>query len=734
MGNISKEDINRIVYAYHWDPFSILGYHKIKIKNTESSVVRVFHPEANRALLINGSNELEMEKIHELGLFQVAVDHVCFENGIADYQVKFFNYNNEGWIVDDTYRYPPVLTDFDMHLFKEGNHYKIYEKLGAHIITHCGKKGVLFAVWAPNASRVSVIGDFNSWDGRRAQMRVRGSSGIWEIFIPDLTEYSCYKYEIKSKDDRLIVKADPYGFLSELRPKTASVVYDIEKYSWTDSLYMNNRDAGKHRSEPVAVYEVHLASWQRKNGWEYLTYRELAVDLVNYVSEMGYTHLELLPIAEYPFDGSWGYQVSGYYAITSRYGTPEDFAYLVDKCHEKNIGVIVDWVPAHFPKDDFALREFDGSALYEHSDPRLGEHKDWGTLIFNYGRNEVRNFLIANALFLFEKYHIDGLRVDAVASMLYLDYSRNDGEWIPNQYGGNENLDAMFFMRRLNEEVYKSFPGVMMIAEESTAFGGVSQPTYLGGLGFEYKWNMGWMNDFLRYVSKESIHKKYHHNELTFSMIYAFTENFILVLSHDEVVHGKGSLINKMPGDDWQKFANLRASMGFMYGHPGKKLHFMGIEFGQWSEWNFEKSLDWHLLEYEPHKKLQSYFKELNRVYRDNPALYSNDFDSKGFEWINCNDWEQSVVSFVRKSKSGDDKVIVVVNFTPVVRRDYRVGVPAQGYYKEILNSDSEFFGGAGVGNFGGVSSDPHWCDGRPDSISISLPPLSCLMFKLCLK
>ncbi len=724
---LSQEDINRIVYSYHWDPFSVLGIHYFDESGKKCSVIRTFHPDANKAFVLSGSNELKMNKIHDSGLFEVEINDKVDNN----YKIKYFNFNDDSWVIDDPYKYPPVITDFDMHLFNEGNNYRIYEKLGAHLMEIDGVRGVLFAVWAPNAVRVSVVGDFNSWDGRRCQMRVRGSSGIWEIFIPGLEEYNCYKYEIKSKDDRIIVKADPYGFLSELRPKTASVVYDIDKYKWRDSVYMSARDAGKHRGEPVSIYEVHLASWKRKNGWEYLTYRELADDLVEYVKEMGFTHIELLPVSEYPFDGSWGYQVSGYYAVTSRFGTPEDFAYFVDCCHLNNIGVIIDWVPAHFPKDDFALREFDGTALYEHSDPRLGEHKDWGTLIFNYGRNEVRNFLISNALFWFNKYHIDGLRVDAVASMLYLDYSRKDGEWLPNVYGGNENLDAIYFIRRLNEEVYKNFPGVMMIAEESTAFGGVSHPTYLGGLGFEYKWNMGWMNDFLRYVSKDPIHKKYHHNELTFSMIYAFTENFILVLSHDEVVHGKGSLINKMPGDDWQKFANLRASLGFMFGHPGKKLLFMGSEIGQWSEWDFQKSLDWHLLEFDLHTKLRDFVKELNNVYKSYPALHRVDFNSAGFEWVNCNDWEQSVLSFIRKTETNSGTVLVVLNFTPVVRNDYRVGVPEAGFYREIMNSDAVCFGGSGQGNLGGVNSDQIWWDGRENSIRVVIPPLSCLMFVL---
>ena len=616
-----------------------------------------------------------------------------------------------------------------MHLLSEGNHYRSYKKLGAHVIEHEGVKGVFFAVWAPNAKRVSIIGDFNRWDGRHNPMRNRGSTGIWELFIPDLSDGEYYKFEIKTQDDIIFEKADPYAFRTEIRPKTSSIVHSIGNYKWNDQKYMKKRAEKDHLNEPIAIYEVHLGSWKKKNGNEFLTYRELADDLLNYVIDMGYTHVELLPISEHPFDGSWGYQVTGYFAPTSRFGTPEDFCYFVDKFHKKGIKVIIDWVPAHFPTDSFALAQFDGTALYEHVDPKKGFHKDWKTLIFNYGRNEVRNFLISNALFWLDIYHIDGLRVDAVASMLYLDYAREEGEWIPNKYGSNENLEALYFIKRLNEQVYLEYPGVFMIAEESTSWTGVSRPTYLGGLGFGLKWNMGWMNDFLEYISKEPIHRKYHHNNLTFSMIYAFTENFILVLSHDEVVHGKQALISKMPGDDWQKFANMRLAIGFMYAHPGKKLIFMGAEFGQWHEWNAEQSLDWNLLEWDSHKRLRGYFIALNKIYKENPALYEIDFTHQGFEWINCNDWTSSIITFIRKGNNPDDVVLVVANFTPVPRYDYRVGVPRHCHWEEILNSDAAEYGGSGVGNIGGFWSDEIEWDYRPYSINLTIPPLGILMF-----
>ncbi|HOJ63440.1 MAG TPA: 1,4-alpha-glucan branching protein GlgB [Spirochaetota bacterium] len=723
---IDQEQMNRIIYSYHWDPFQVLGYHEVTIDNKKVGVIRAFLPEAKIAEVKIDNKYYPMEKVHNDGMFELILEKI----GKPNYIFRITNWENYSWEIDDPYKYSPVLTDFDFHLFNEGNHYRIYEKLGAHIIEHEGAKGVLYAVWAPNAKRVSVIGNFNRWDGRRNMMRNRGSSGIWELFIPGHTEGEIYKFEIKTQDDRILEKADPYAFKAELRPKTASIVHEIGKYKWNDSEYMKKRDSKNHLEEPISIYEVHLGSWRRKNGNEFLTYRELADQLVDYVCEMGYTHIEVLPIAEHPFDGSWGYQVTGYFAPTSRFGEPEDFCYFVDKCHEKGIGVIMDWVPAHFPTDSFALAQFDGTALYEHADPRKGFHKDWTTFIFNYGRNEVRNFLISNALFWLDYYHIDGLRVDAVASMLYLDYARQPGEWIPNEYGGNENLEAVYFIKRLNEQVYSEHPGVFMIAEESTAWPAVSRPTYMGGLGFGLKWNMGWMNDFLKYIEKDPIYRKYHHNSLTFSMIYAFTENFVLVISHDEVVHGKRSLISKMPGDDWQKFANVRLAVGFMYGHPGKKLLFMGSEFGQWHEWNYQQSLDWHLLEWERHRELQRYFKYLNEVYKNNPALYEVDFNWHGFEWVNCNDWESCVVSFLRRSNNPDDVILVVANFTPVPRYNYRVGVPKHCHWQEILNSDAKEFGGSGIGNCGGFWSDQIAWDNQPYSLNLTLPPLAVVMFK----
>jgi 1,4-alpha-glucan branching enzyme len=623
-----------------------------------------------------------------------------------------------------------LLTDYDLHLIGEGTHYRSYEKLGAHLRTAAGASGVHFAVWAPNAGTVSVIGDFNAWDPGANVMVHRGPSGIWELFLPGLGPGTLYKYHIRSRDGRYAAdKADPYGFAAEIRPQTASKVWDISNYRWSDEAWMNARAGANHRQSPISTYEVHLGSWMRSaaedNRW--LTYRELAEKLSVYAAEMGFTHVELLPVAEHPFDGSWGYQTIGCFAPTSRFGTPDDFMYLVDALHQRGIGVILDWVPAHFPTDGHGLGYFDGTHLYEHSDPRQGEHPHWGTLIFNYGRTEVQNFLISNALFWFDKYHIDGLRVDAVASMLYLDYGRGDGEWIPNRFGGKENIDAIEFLRRVNTVAYAEYPGILMIAEESTAWPMVSRPTYVGGLGFEFKWNMGWMHDVLQYASKDPIHRSYHQNNLTFGTLYAFHENFVLPFSHDEVVHGKGSMIGKMPGDEWQRFANLRALYGFMFGHPGKKLLFMGAEIGQYREWNHDASLDWHLLENAPHSGLQRWVRDLNTFYRGHGALFEGDASPEGFEWIDCSDAQRSVLSFLRWPKHRDNAIAVVCNFTPAPQTNYRVGVPWGGYWREMLNSDATLYGGSGQGNGGGIEAAPVPCHGRPYSLNLTLPPLGVL-------
>jgi|Deesub1362A_J573_1020465.scaffolds.fasta_scaffold00077_54 1,4-alpha-glucan branching enzyme len=718
----SKEHMNRILMARHHNPFEFLGLHK-----TEGGIViRAFLPEAEEAWVIKGEKTIKMQKLKTEGFFKALFKK---ETEAFPYQLKVKDYSGNIRIFHDPYSFPPVLTDFDLHLMGEGTHYKKYEKLGAHVMEVNGVKGVHFAVWAPNAKGVSVIGNFNGWDGRRHPMRIRGGSGIWELFIPDIGEGELYKFEIKSEKD-VFIKSDPYGFYAEMRPKTASIVWDINKYQWGDKDWMENRKKKNWLKSPVAIYEVHLGSWMRNKDNSFLSYRELAHKLVDYVKKMGYTHIELLPIMEHPLDASWGYQTLGYFAVTSRFGTPEDFMYFVDHCHKNGIGVIVDWTPAHFPKDAHGLCFFDGTFLYEHEHPLKREHRDWGTHIFNYGRNEVANFLLTSALFWLEKYHIDGLRVDAVASMLYLDYSRAPGEWIPNIYGGNENLEAIAFLKRLNELCHQYHPGVLTIAEESTAWPMVSRPTYVGGLGFSLKWNMGWMHDTLLYFSKDPIHRKYHQNNLTFSLIYAFNENFILVLSHDEVVHGKRSLLDKMPGDLWQKFANLRLLYGYMYGHPGKKMLFMGGEFGQWWEWNFDSSLDWHLLQYEPHEKLQKYVQDLNKLYTSEPALFEVDFEPAGFEWIDFSDSDSSVISFIRKAENPEDFLVFVFNFTPVPRYNYRIGVPKNTTYKEIMNSDSEIYWGSNVGNAGWVTAEEipfsHW----PYSLSLTLPPLGMLVLK----
>jgi 1,4-alpha-glucan branching enzyme len=625
------------------------------------------------------------------------------------------------------------ITDHDTYFFKEGSHFQLYEKLGSHIMTANEVNGTYFAVWAPNAESVSVIGEFNKWNPKAHPLGVRwDGSGIFEGFIPGVGKGALYKYHIVSKFNKYKVdKGDPFAFYWETPPKTASIVWDLN-YEWNDAEWMKHRNKRNSLNSPIAVYEVHIGSWRRvqEENNRSLNYRELAKHLVDYVGDMGYTHVEFLPVMEHPFYGSWGYQIIGYFAPTSRYGTPQDFMYLIDCLHQNNIGVILDWVPSHFPTDEHGLGYFDGTHLYEYADPRRGFHPDWNSYIFNYGRNEVPAFLISSALFWLRKYHADGIRVDAVASMLYLDYSRKEGEWIPNQFGGRENLEAISFLRRLNEVIYANFPDVQTIAEESTAWPMVSRPTYMGGLGFGMKWNMGWMHDTLEYISKDPVHRKHHHNTLTFSLWYAFSENYMLPLSHDEVVHEKGSLIGKMPGDDWQKFANLRLLLGYMYAHPGKKLLFMGGEFAQWKEWNHDSSLEWNLLQYLPHQGVQRWVKDLNQLYRSELSLSEIDFEKEGFEWINIGDWEQSVISFVRKGRTTKDIMLVVCNFTPIPRLDYRVGVPLDGSWKMVLNSDDKKYGGTGNSEFKEAEAEQIQFNDRKYSLSLTLPPLGIIFLK----
>jgi len=721
----SETALDAIASARHADPFSILGPHL----TDGSLVIRTCLPAAERLSVVYSGAEFPMIRRHPAGVFEVVIPDM---SEIPAYRLRVTYRGGHAADIDDAYRYGRVISDYDLYLFGEGSHTRIYDRLGAHPLKVGNAEGVHFAVWAPNAVRASVVGDFNGWDGRVSQMRSLGSSGVWEIFLPGATPGQRYKFELRSPQGDVLQKSDPYGFAFEVPPLSASVVTRLD-YQWGDEAWMRGRPAFEwwlHR--PMSVYEVHLGSWGRipQEGDRYLTYRELADQLVRYVKDMGYSHIELLPVMEHPFAGSWGYQVIGFYAPTSRFGAPADFKYFVDACHRAGIGVILDWVPGHFPRDAHGLARFDGTALYEHADPRQGEHRDWGTLIFNYGRNEVRNFLLANALFWLHEYHIDGLRVDAVASMLYLDYSRREGEWVPNRFGGRENLDAIEFLRQLNTLSHQEAPGSITVAEESTAFPSVSRPTWLGGLGFTYKWNMGWMNDILEYVGKDPIHRRWEHRHLTFSLLYAFTENFILPFSHDEVVHGKGSMWGKIPGDDWQKAATLRTLYGFMYSHPGKKLTFMGLEFGQAREWNYDHSLDWHLLDDPLHGGICGFVKDLNRVYGSEPSLYEVCFDPSGFEWIDCNDSENSVVSFVRHARDRNDFVVAVLNFTPVPRHGYRIGVPAPGAYTELLNSDAKAYGGSNVGNGGTVFTEAIAAHGHADSLRLTLPPLGFLLLK----
>ena len=712
------------------DPFATLGPH-VSL-DRRGVIIRAWHPAVSAVSvhLVATGEVREMAPYPGVaGLFELTINTI----DIPDYRLQLTFPDGHHLAIDDPYRYGRVLTDFDIHLFGEGTHLRIFEKLGAHRLRVGTTTGVHFAVWAPNAARVSLIGDFNGWDGRVHPMRLLAPAGVWELFIPDLPDGEKYKFEIATQSGALLRKTDPFGVAFEAPPQTASVVRDISGYVWQDAEWMQSRESmGGWLQRPMSIYEVHLGSWARvpEENNRFLFYSELATRLVAYVKEMGFTHIELMPVMEHPFSGSWGYQVLGFFAPTSRFGSPEEFKAFIDAFHQAGIGVILDWVPGHFPKDDHGLARFDGTSLFEHQDPRQGEHQDWGTLIFNYGRNEVRNFLLSNALFWLEEYHVDGLRVDAVASMLYLDYSRREGEWIPNRFGGRENLEAIDFVQRLNILTHGQFPGTITAAEESTSFPGVSRPVHLGGLGFTYKWNMGWMHDILEYTEHDPIYRRWSHGLVTFSMLYSHSENFILPFSHDEVVHGKGSLLDKMPGDAWQKYATLRALIGFMYGHPGKKLLFMGAEFGQWREWNHDRSLDWHLLDDPAHASLRHYVQTLNGHLQQQKALYERDLDPGGFRWIDCHDNENSIVAFTRSAASPDDFVIMVFNFTPVPRGSYRLGVPVPGDYTELLNSDSALFGGGNLGNGGGVTSEPIAAHGFNQSIRVTVPPLACLMLK----
>ncbi|MEQ8674258.1 MAG: 1,4-alpha-glucan branching protein GlgB [Aggregatilineales bacterium] len=722
--------LESLVSATHGSPFDILGAHQAS-KTLVS--VRAFRPTAKTLTVVNDATNkrTEMEKLREEGFFEVRI------KGDAEtlkYHFEAETFDGKTEIFKDPYAFRTELpiSDFDLHLFGEGNLHYSYDKFGAHIIEVDGVKGVYFAVWAPNAYRVSIVGNFNAWDERQNPMQPIGGSGVWQLFIPEIGEGELYRYDLRSHNQNYHgQKSDPYGFRSEMRPSNASIVHDIDKYTWTDDAWMKKRAEVDSLKQPMSVYEVHLGSWRRREDGTWMTYQEFSTTLVDYCKHMGYTHIELMPISEHPFDGSWGYQVTGYFAVTSRFGTPDDFKYFVDVCHNNDIGIILDWVPAHFPKDGYALSYFDGTHLYEHADPRKGEHPDWGTYIFNYGRNEVRNFLISNALFWLKEYHIDGLRVDAVSSMLYLNFGRNEGEWIPNEHGGNENLDAVFFLRSFNEIVHREFPGAITVAEESTSWPMVSRPTYLGGLGFTMKWNMGWMHDTLDYMKRDPIYRRFHHNQLTFSLMYAFSENFVLSLSHDEVVHLKGSIMEKMAGDWWQKFASVRLLTGYQMTHPGKKLMFMGQEIGQWREWSEERSLDWFLLSMDTHSSLQKWVADLNKFYKNQPSLYEHDFDPAGFQWIEANDADNSTYAYIRFADDTDDFLIIAANFTPVPHYNYRIGVPKLGMYQEVLNSDSSFYGGGNVGNAGSVVAETlPWRDWQ-QSMSITVPPLGIVVFKL---
>lgn len=721
-------DIFHIVNGEHSDPHTVLGMHEMEEDGRKAVVVRAFLPDAAGITVIDYANKRKkypMERLHADGFFEVTI---ADREEWFRYQLEYTDADGNTWRSYDPYSFSPTLSEFDRHLFGAGTHYEIYEKMGGRLMTHEGARGAAFSVWAPNAKAVSVIGDFNNWDARRSPMRRLGESGIWELFLPAAAEGDKYKFHVTQCDGRVVDKTDPYGVYAEVRPNNASVLYPLKRYKWKDRRWMTARRKYDFRTAPMNIYEVHLGSWKRAEGDRFLTYTELAEQLIPYVKEMGYTHIEMLPVEEHPFDGSWGYQVTGYYAPTSRYGSPDEFKQFVDACHQNGISVILDWVPAHFPKDDFALARFDGTALYEHQDPRLGEHIQWGTYIFNYGRKEVANFLLANALYWMDIFHIDGLRVDAVASLLRLDFCKEEGQWLPNVYGGSENLEAIEFLKHMNSVIAEREPGALMIAEDSTAWPGVTKKVDEGGLGFSLKWNMGWMNDFLSYIKLDPIYRKYHQNKLTFGMAYHYAENFVLVLSHDEVVHTKSSMIGKMPGDVWQSFANLRLSYGFMMGHPGKKLLFMGGEFAQYSEWSEARSLDWHLLQYADHQEMQAYVKELNHLYAEEPAFWAEDFDPNGFQWIECDDAESSIVSFVRRSE--EKELVFLCNFTPVVHRGFSLGVPQEGVYHERLNSDAAHFGGSDVINTVPLQSKAEPAGRCPFRVELDVPPLGMVILE----
>jgi len=730
MSNHSHPDeIEAIARACHGDPFSFLGMHDIP---GGGLVVRVFRPGVERVSVTratDGSLAGDAVGIKPDGFFELVLEQ---EAGPFPYRIRTVDFAGNETEFTDPFSFGNLLTDEEVYFFCEGSNERLYDMLGSHAREYGGISGRRFTVWAPNAQRVSVVGDFNGWDGRVHPMRKRIEAGVWEIFLPGVGPGAHYKFEISGADGGLVEKSDPLAFFSQNGEQTASITWDLHNYTWGDAAWMGARAESDPYHEPLSIYEVHLGSWARKpeEGDRWLTYREFANSLLDHVCEMGFTHIELMPVSEFPFDGSWGYQVTGYFAPTSRFGNPDDFRYFVDCCHQRGVGVLLDWVPGHFPKDGHGLAWFDGTALYEHSDPRQGEHQDWGTKIFNYGRSEVRSFLLSNALFWLEQYHIDGLRVDAVASMLYLDYSREEGQWVPNEHGGRENLDAISFIRDTNERCYARYPGVLMVAEESTAWGGVSRPTSSGGLGFGFKWNMGWMHDFLQYMALDPVHRSHHHHDGTFSMIYAYDESFILVLSHDEVVHGKRSLIDKMPGDFWQKFANLRMFYAWMFSHPGKKLLFQGAEIAQWKEWDHGVSLDWNLLDFREHQGVKRLVMDMNRLYQDEPALHEKDHEPGGFEWIEHSDAVNSVFAYVRHPADRSECIVIAVNATPVVREAYRLGVPFPGRYEEIANTDSEIYGGSNVGNSGGVSSKPIHFHGREHSIVVTLPPLATVFFK----